>query len=132
MKTLIVEDDFTSRLIMQEILKQYGPAHVAVNGKEAVEAMGAALKDGKPYDLVCLDILMPEMDGKEALKQIRSQEEALGILSADVRVKIIMTTALDDIKNINASFWDLADAYLVKPIDKAKMLDELRKMKLIK
>jgi two-component system chemotaxis response regulator CheY len=132
MKTLIVEDDFTTRLIMHEILKQYGPAHVAVNGKEAVVAIGTALKDGKRYDLVCLDIMMPEMDGKEALKQIRAKEEAQGILAADQRVKIIMTTALDDIKNINASFRDLADAYLVKPIDKAKMLDELRKLKLIK
>lgn len=132
MKTLIVEDDFTSRLIIHEILKQYGPAHIAVNGKEAVEASGAALEEGKPYELICLDILMPEMDGKESLKRIRAQEEAKGILSADKRVKIIMLTALDDIKNMNASFRELADAYLVKPIDKAKMLDELRKLKLIK
>jgi uncharacterized protein YktA (UPF0223 family) len=38
MKTLIVEDDFTSRLLLQEFLKSYGPFHIAVNGKEAVEA----------------------------------------------------------------------------------------------
>ena len=132
MNTLIVEDDFTSRLILQEILKSHGPAHVAVNGKEALQAMHAAQKQGKPYDLVCMDIMMPEMDGKEALKKIRAWEESLGILSAEKRVKVIMTTAMDDVKNINASFWELADAYVVKPFDKAKLLGELRKLKLIK
>ena len=78
MKTLIVEDDFTSRLLLQELLKGYGPAHVAVNGKEAVEAARMAMDAGEPYDLICLDIMMPEMDGHGALKEIRAQEEARG------------------------------------------------------
>lgn len=131
MKTLIAEDEFTSRLILQEIMKQYGPVDIAMNGKEAVEIVAAALKEEKPYDLICMDIMMPEMDGKEALQQIRTREQAKGLKPAQ-GAKIIMTTALDDVKNVNAAFWDLADAYLVKPIDKAKLLGELRKMKLIK
>ena len=130
MKTLIVEDDFTSRLLLQEILKNYGPSHVAVNGKEAVEAVSAALESGEPYDLVCIDIMMPEMDGQQALKQIRALEEAKGILSTD-GAKIIMTTALGDMKNVMTAFSGLADDYLVKPIDKAKLLDQVRKCKLI-
>lgn len=72
MKTLIVEDDFTSRLILQEILKLHGPAHIAVNGIEAVEAVRTALESGEPYDLVCMDIIMPKMGGQQALKHIRS------------------------------------------------------------
>jgi len=131
MKTLIVEDDFTSRLILQEILKQFGPTHIAVNGKEAVDAMRVALKAGTPYDLVCLDIMMPEMDGKEALKQMRGLEVEKGVRST-LGAKIIMTTALDDVKCFNQSFWELADAYLIKPIDRSKLLGELRKMGLIK
>ncbi|MBN2333302.1 MAG: response regulator [Deltaproteobacteria bacterium] len=130
MKTLIVEDDFTSRLLLQELLKQYGPSHIAVNGKEAVEAVRTALETGEPYDLICLDIMMPEMDGQEALQQIRAQEEARNILSSN-GAKIVMTTALNDLKNVSFAYQNLCDAYLTKPIEKAKLIDELRELKLI-
>lgn len=131
MKTLIVEDDFTSRLLLQELLKIYGPSHIAVNGKEAVEAAHLALEMGEPYNLICLDITMPEMDGHEALRQIREQEEARGIMSSN-GAKIVMTTALGDPKNVIAAWRSLCDAYLTKPIRKAKLLEELRKLGLIK
>ena len=131
MKTLIAEDDFTSRLIMQEILKIYGPCHIAVNGKEAVEAVRLALEAGEPYTLICLDIMMPGMDGQEALRQIRAQEEARGILSSN-GAKIVMTTALNDMKNVSSAYGSLCDVYLTKPIQKAMLLEELRKLKLIK
>lgn len=130
MKTLIVEDDFTSRLLLQEFLKGYGPCHIAVNGKEAVEATNTALEAGEPYDLICLDIMLPEMDGQTALKEMRHQEEDRKIRSTQGS-KIVMTTALDDMKNKMGSFWELCDAYLVKPIDRAKLIEELRKLKLI-
>lgn len=130
MKTLIVEDDFTSRLLLQELLKSYGPLHTADNGKEAVEAVRFALFKDEPYDLICLDIMMPEMDGQEALRQIRSLEEDAGITSTN-GVKIVMTTALGNVKNVAAAYRELCDSYLVKPIDKTKLLDELRKLKLI-
>jgi two-component system chemotaxis response regulator CheY len=130
MKTLVVEDDFTSSLLLREILKHYGPAHTALNGQQAVDAVRTAIDSGEPYDLICLDIMMPEMDGHEALQQIRALEEAKGIIAID-GAKIIMTTALDDSKNILASFKDQCDIYLTKPVDKAKLLGELRKLKLI-
>ena len=131
MKSLIVEDEFTSRLLLQEILKSYGPVHIAVNGKEAVEAVRVALEGDDPYGLICLDILMPEMSGQEALRQIRGDEEARGIMSSS-GAKILMITAVEDPKNVFAAFGSLCDAYLTKPIHKAKLLAELRKLKLIK
>jgi two-component system, chemotaxis family, chemotaxis protein CheY len=130
MKTLIVEDDFTSRLLIQEFLKGYGPSHIAVNGKEAVEAMRLALAAGDPYDLICLDIMMPEMNGQEALRNFREQEESMGVLSSN-GAKIVMTTSLDDSQNVLAAYGNLCDAYMTKPIKKAKLLDELRKLKLL-
>jgi len=130
MKTLIVEDDFTSRLLLQELLKGYGPSHVAVNGKEAVEATRLALEAGEPYDLICLDIMMPEMDGQQALRNIRAQEEARGIISSN-GAKIVMTTALGDIKNVRAAYFGLCHGYLTKPIQKANLLEELRKLGLM-
>ncbi len=130
MKTLIVEDDFTSRLLLQEILKRFGEIHIAVNGKEAVAAVRAAMDAGAPYDLICLDIMMPEMDGSEALKQIRSMEEARGIISSH-GAKIFMTTALDQMKNVIQAFYGLCDAYLYKPIEKAKLVEQLQAFRLI-
>lgn len=130
MKTLIVEDDFTSRLLLQTILSPYGECHVAVNGREAIEAFTTARHDGAPYDLLCLDIMMPEMDGQTALKEIRAIEEADGILST-FGVKIIMTTALGEPKNVIDAFMELCDAYIIKPVEKAKLLSILQTLGLI-
>ncbi len=130
MKTLIVEDDFSSRLLLQGILQPYGECHIAVNGREAVTAFETALDGKAPYDLVCLDIMMPEMDGQETLRRIRKLEEGAGILMSD-GVRVIMTTALDDKKNIMNAFRDQCDAYLVKPIDTRKLIEHLKSMQLI-
>ena len=130
MKTLIVEDDFTSRLLLQELLQGYGPTHTAVNGREAVAAFGQAQAAGQPYTLICLDIMMPEMDGQTALREIRQLEEDNNIFSSE-GAKVIMTTALEHPKDVIAAFSGLCDAYLVKPIDKSKLLEHLRTMRLI-
>ena len=130
MKTLIVEDDFTSRFLLLEFLKDFGPVHVAVTGIEAVDAVKTALDNKKPYNLICLDIMMPEMDGQEALKQIRLYEEKAGIFSTD-GAKIVMTTALSDMKSIKEAFQNLCDGYLVKPIEKEKLIEEIKRMDLI-
>ncbi len=99
MRTLIVEDDFTSRLVLQTFLSRYGECHIAVNGKEAVAAFRSALEGGEGYDLVCMDIMMPEMDGREAVNRIRALEQARGIPSTS-GAKIIMTTALKVMKEM--------------------------------
>lgn len=130
MKTLIVEDEFTSRALLRELLKRYGAPQVAMNGKEAVEAVQAALKAGEPFDLICMDILMPEMDGQEALKQIRNLEEEAGIV-AGARAKVIMTTSLSDRDTVLEAIRSQADYFLVKPIDSRALLEELRQLGLI-
>ncbi len=128
MKILIVEDDFTCRVILQELIKKYGTCHSASNGKEALEAFENMHSQGEPYDLICLDIMMPEVDGQEALQQIREIESQKGIGGSDL-VKIIMTTALNDAKNImQALVKGSCDGYLTKPIipeDLDKLLNKL-------
>jgi len=128
LKVLIVEDDFTSRLLLQKLLQPYGESHIAVNGREAVSAFREALETDQPYDLVCLDIMMPEKDGHEALKEMRALEEARNIVSTQ-GAKVIMTTAMGDVKNVAAAYDELCDGYLVKPIDKAKLMALLEELK---
>jgi len=130
MNILIAEDDFPSRLVLQGLLDGLGFSHVAVNGKEAVDSMRAALETGQPYSLICMDIKMPGMDGLTALRQIRDMEEARGVYSTD-GVKVIMTTGMRDMKNVRAAFGNLCDAYLVKPIDKAELHATLRRLSLL-
>lgn len=130
MRTLIVEDDFTSRLLLQTFLSRYGECHVAINGKEAVESFRLAQQDGQRYDLICMDIMMPEMDGQSAVLAIRALEEGAGILSSS-GAKIIMITALDDVRNVVASFKGLCDAYVFKPVDTGQLLDQLTGLQLV-
>ena len=130
MKVLVVEDDFTSRKILQNVLSRYGECDVAVNGKEAVTAFKAAHLEGKPYDLICLDIMMPEMDGFEALSKIREVEAGFGLHGLS-GVKVVMTTALGDYDSIMKSFRAQCEAYLIKPIDHAKLIKQIKDMGLI-
>ncbi len=130
LKILVVEDDFTSRKVICGMLQHYGNCDVAVNGKEAVMAFSEALDQGKKYDLICLDIMMPEMDGQDALKEIRRIERERNITGSD-SVKIIMTTALSDSKNLMKAFQEQCEAYIVKPIRKEKLLEQLHLLELV-
>jgi two-component system chemotaxis response regulator CheY len=129
-KTLIVEDEITSRVLLRAILKRYGAPQVAMNGREAVDAVRAAIQAGEPFDLICLDIMMPEMDGQQALKRIRQLEEEAGI-TTERRAKVIMTSAHADRDNVLEAIQSQCDYFLVKPIDGRALLEELRRLGLI-
>jgi two-component system chemotaxis response regulator CheY len=130
MKALIVEDDMPSRKFLQKVLEQYGTVEAAVDGQAGIDMFSAAFESGAPFDLVCLDIMLPKMDGQEVLKKIRSYEQEHGVSGLD-GVKIIMTTALRDSKNIINAFIEQCEAYLAKPIERDALIAELRSFGLI-
>jgi len=125
MKMLIVDDEFVSRKLLLEILSPYGSCDEADDGEEAVAAVEKAWADGKPYDLLCLDITMPKMDGQEALAKIRAIEEQKDI-PIPAGVKIIMSTGMNDSKNILGAFKSQCDAYIMKPIEKDSILKAMK------
>lgn len=127
MRILIVEDDITSRFLLTEYLSEYGTCHVAVDGEEAVKAVADALENNQHYDLVCLDIKMPKMDGHEALKEIRRLEAEKGIMLGD-GVKIIMTTTVSASNAIMNAFNEQCDAYLVKPISQERLVEQVKNL----
>ena len=131
MRILLAEDNFVTRKLMVAILSQYGECDVAVDGMEAVDAFLMALEDGKPYDLICLDIMMPVMDGFQALVGIRNLEKERNIAEKQA-VKVIVTTALRDEKNAKMAFELGCTLFSGKPIEQEKFEDELRKLNLIK
>lgn len=130
MKCLIVEDEFAARKLLQFYLSDYADCFIAVNGHEAVDAFKDALSEGQPYDLICLDIMMPQMNGHDALAAIRQIEKEHGINGLD-GVKVIMITALSDSKNIIGAFRKGCEVYIVKPVKKEKLLEEMEKLGLL-
>ncbi len=131
MRILIVEDDLGSRKLLQNILSPYGECDLAVDGEEALDAFKLAWKEQSPYDLIFMDIMMPKVNGHEALRNIRIYETEKGI-NSDKEVKVIMTTVLEDSKNVmTALYKGGAVAYIVKPIDKQKLINELKDLGLI-
>ncbi len=130
MKILVVEDELASMKYISNIMRKYGECDTSSNGLEAVKLFEAGL-NSTPYNLICMDIMMPEMDGQEALKKIRQLEELFSI-PPKREVKVMMTTALDDPKNVmNALYKGGASEYLVKPITVDDVEAAMKKMKLL-
>jgi two-component system chemotaxis response regulator CheY len=128
LKSLVAEDDATSRALMQSLLSDYGQCDISSDGKEAVDATRRAWEANESYDLICMDLRMPVMDGQQAIREIRQQEKLSGALKTS---KIIVTTAYSDMQSITSALLGRCDAYLVKPIDTAKLLAELRTLGLV-
>ena len=116
MKTLIVEDDAMNRELLVEFFSEYGQVKSAGNGFSALDLFQDASLQGKPFDLICMDIMMPDLDGQQALKEIRELETDKGLESKDI-VKVIMMTGLDDRENVtNAYVEGGCHGYLTKPV----------------
>lgn len=130
MKILIAEDDMTSRKFLFRLLARFGDCDLVVDGMEAIDAILLANKDKKPYDLICLDIMMPKVDGVQVLKSIRDFEKHQEPQGSH-RSIILMTTALSDAELVQEAFMQGCDAYAAKPLDTAKMLEVLENFKLI-
>ncbi len=130
MRILIAEDDLTSRKFLYKYLSQYGECDLVVDGLEALDAVLISLKENHPYDLICLDIMMPKVDGVRVLKHIKELEVQKGLL-LEKRAKVIMTTALAETNIVQNAFSIGCDAYAPKPIDTDKLKEILLQLNLI-
>jgi two-component system chemotaxis response regulator CheY len=127
MRILVAEDDMVSRKFLARFLSQYGECDIVVGGLEALDAFLISIREEKPYDLICLDIMMPKVDGVKVLKAIRELETQKGVLP-EKRSKVIMTTALAETQFVQDAFEIGCEAYAAKPIDTGKLVDVLQKL----
>jgi two-component system, chemotaxis family, chemotaxis protein CheY len=131
MNILIADDEHPNRILMDKLLSTYGECTLTENGAQAVEAFEWALEDKEPYDLICLDIVMPEMSGQEALEKIREIEQANG-LEGDKETKIIMCTSMDSDDHITDAFFKGGCTdYLTKPITPDSLKAKLKEHDII-
>lgn len=126
-RILIVEDDMVSRKFLSKFLSRYGECDLVVDGLEAIDAYLLAINDALPYHLICLDVMMPKIDGIKVLKTIRDLEKQNG-LTEKQQCKIIMTTVLGDTQIVQSAFDYGCNAYASKPIDMEKMTEVLKKI----
>lgn len=119
-RSLVVDDAKVTQLILGRILSAYGECRVAKSGSEALLAFTQALEDDRPYDLICLDMGLPDFGGLDVLGKIREIEQERGTL-ADRRVRVIAITADSNIETVRA-FTQLGDGYILKPLNRESVI----------
>jgi two-component system chemotaxis response regulator CheY len=127
MKSLVVDDDGVSLNKMQKILGEFGACVLAETGKDALEEFNHAWSTGVPFDLVALDISMPDMSGLEVLAAIRSIEKEKNLPKAR-QCKVIMVTASSDQDVVIGSVKAGCNNYIVKPFDRDRVVDKLKSL----
>ena len=130
MRSLVVEDEFVSRCALQRFLSRFGECDVAVDGDEAIAAVTDAIAGSAAYDLVCLDIGLPKLDGQGVLERIRAIELKRGVQLGQ-GCRVIMTTVATASDQVMGAFRGGADAYLNKPISLESLTRELEALRLI-
>ena len=129
MRILIAEDDYVNRRFLFKFFSQYGDCDMVVNGEEAVTAFMFSLEEDEPYDLICLDIMMPKLDGLKALKMISSIEKEKHVSRDRISEKFVIT-ALDNAKDVEKAFELGCEVYVTKPVNTAKLIEVMKKLKL--
>ncbi len=131
MKILIVEDEYTSRVLLKEMLSEYGDCHVASNGSEGLELVTQSLNGTlEKFDLVCLDIMMPEKSGHDILHSIRKIEQSKNI-KPEQATRVMMITSMKDAKNVyRATIENRCHAYLTKPVNRERLEREIDTLQL--
>ena len=120
-RILIVDDNLENRELLAEILRDVANCEMVSGGQEAIDAYNRSLQD-KNYDLILLDIEMPDIDGLEILRKIRQNEQDAGIDLGD-GIPIIMVTAHK--KPFLDAFYQGCTDYILKPINAEKLISKI-------
>lgn len=127
-KSLVVDDDKLCASTFKLELSKYGECDIVNDGIAAIKAYEESINSGNPYKLMLLDIIMPNLDGGQVLKQIREIEEQKKINDID-KLRIIITTAYDDwynrsiiISNLNPIY----ESFFIKAPDLHELVDKIQ------
>jgi two-component system chemotaxis response regulator CheY len=130
MRCLIIDDDLVCRRILSRLLRVYGEVSCATDGAEGLAQSEEAISGGKPFQLICIDLMMPLLDGHDVLTALRQLEDQRHILT-NQRAQVLVVTALDDRSSVLRSFREQCDGYLVKPVTAESLKGQLLKLGLV-
>ena len=130
MKILIVDDELVSRTKLKLIMENIGQCEAVEHGKDAIAIFHHAHFINDPFNLIMLDINLPEMDGIAVLAEIRRAEKYL-MIPASHRANILMVTSYGDKDRIVACAQSGCDDYIVKPFDDDIIREKLAKLGII-
>jgi putative nucleotidyltransferase with HDIG domain len=116
MRILIVDDEMVSRTKLELIMEYFGDCKTVNQGDDALAAFHEAHRDDDPFNLIMLDINLPDMDGIKVLSTIRNTEKELNI-DQSRKAKILMTSSYRNKDRIVASVQSGCDDYIGKPFD---------------
>ncbi len=127
MKILIIDDDRISRIKLERFLKSFGVCDMVDNGMAGLDLFKKAWDDWYPYDLITLDIEMPDVSGEEILMELRDLESNKKV-PADKKVKIVMVTSHSDPDSVSNCISAGCNNFIIKPFNKEsikKIIKEL-------
>jgi len=127
MRILVVDDEEVSRKKMTRIMLELGDCDAVDSGTSAVAVFASAIESNKHYDVVALDIAMPDMKGTEVLEKIRTLEKTKRIPQENI-TKVLMVTALADQETIVECIKKGCNDYVVKPFTKEIIETKLKKL----
>jgi two-component system chemotaxis response regulator CheY len=127
MKILVVDDESVCRKVLHKALEAFGPCEEAEDGREATAAFKRAWDESSPFDLLMLDLSMPDMDGKEVILQIRSLEKDMKVPNQG-QTKIVMVTSHSEEDTVLACLQAGCNDFIVKPFDHEVLFEKLAKL----
>ena len=129
MRILVVDDDYVSRTKLQALLAEYGACDAVANGEQAINMFQKAHEEAEPYNLITMDIEMPDMSGQQVVHEIRKWESDNKVKFSK-EAKILMITIKNDVKDIMSSFNEGCEWYLTKPVTPENLREALTKVTL--
>jgi two-component system, chemotaxis family, chemotaxis protein CheY len=124
MRILVVDDDYVSRVKLSRLLLTYGHCDNAPNGEIAMRLFECAHRESAPYNLVTMDVEMPEMSGQEVVMRMRAMEKSWGT-ARNLAAKVLMVTAKESVKDVVSAYDEGCDGYLAKPIRPDRLIKAL-------
>ena len=127
MRILVVDDDAPNQKLLMDIASKIGECEGVDGGQEALSAFKKAWEDWRPFDLIFLDVLMHDMDGRQVLLNIRKIEKDKKI-SKQHRVRVIMVTGVSEEETVIDCLKNGCDEFLLKPIDIKLVFEKIKKL----
>jgi two-component system chemotaxis response regulator CheY len=127
MKILVVDDESVSRKVLLKALESFGQCQEALDGREATTAFKRAWDESSPFDLLMLDLSMPDMDGKEVIHQIRGLEMEMKVPNQG-QTKIVMVTSHSEEDTVLACLQAGCNDFIVKPFEQEILFEKLARL----